>query len=63
VASCPPANHYAQLHGEFRLYGHDNHNDCWVNCSWYIVILQGANQIIFIATPSGYVWAENSYER
>jgi hypothetical protein len=28
-----------------------------VGNSWHFVILQGAGQIIFIATPSGFVWA------
>ena len=28
-----------------------------VDNSWHFVILQSANQIIFIATPTGYVWA------
>jgi len=28
-----------------------------VDNSWHFVILQGADEIIFIATPSGYVWA------
>lgn len=28
-----------------------------VDSSWHFVILQGADQIIFIATPSGDVWA------
>ena len=28
-----------------------------IDSSWHFVILQGAEQIIFIATPSGYVWA------
>src|SRR5262249_20797715 len=27
-----------------------------VGASWHFVVLQGAGQIIFIATPSGYVW-------
>jgi hypothetical protein len=27
-----------------------------VDASWHFVVLQGAEQIIFIATPSGYVW-------
>ena len=28
-----------------------------VDNSWHFVILQGADQIIFVATPTGYVWA------
>src|SRR5713226_13697 len=28
-----------------------------VDNSWHFVILQGADQIIFVATPNGYVWA------
>jgi hypothetical protein len=28
-----------------------------VDNSWHFVILQGAGQIIFVATPTGYVWA------
>jgi hypothetical protein len=28
-----------------------------VNASWHFMVLQGAEQIIFVATPSGYVWA------
>jgi hypothetical protein len=31
--------------------------DAGVDSSWHFVILRGADQIIFIATPSGYVWA------
>jgi hypothetical protein len=28
-----------------------------VDQSWHFVILQGADQIIFVAIPSGFVWA------
>jgi len=28
-----------------------------VDNSWHFVILQGADQVIFVAIPSGYVWA------
>jgi hypothetical protein len=28
-----------------------------VDSSWHFVILQGSNQVLFIATPSGDVWA------
>jgi hypothetical protein len=28
-----------------------------VDASWHFVVLEGAEQIIFIATPTGYVWA------
>ena len=28
-----------------------------VDNSWHFVILQGADQIIFVATPNGSVWA------
>jgi len=28
-----------------------------VDSSWHFVILQGADQIIFVATPTGFVWA------
>lgn len=28
-----------------------------VDNSWHFVILQDASQIIFVVTPTGYVWA------
>jgi hypothetical protein len=28
-----------------------------VDNSWHFVILQDAGQIIFVTTPTGYVWA------